>query len=168
MKDEKSDKSDAKRTSPGPLGSHPASTGLGAVAGGIAGGAVVGSVAGPIGTIAGAATGAVLGGVSGRKLGEVIDPTVEDAHWKSAYAKESYYQSGMTYDDYAPAYRVGYQGRSRYAGRKFDDVQGSLEADYNRTKASSKLNWDKAKNATRAAWNRIEKAMPGDLDRDGK
>ncbi|MEO6708400.1 MAG: hypothetical protein ABIP42_02425 [Planctomycetota bacterium] len=125
-------------------------------------------MAGPIGTVAGAAAGAVLGGVAGRKLGEAVDPTVEDAHWKKAYSKESYYQTGMTFDDYAPAYRLGYEGRTRYVGRKFDDVQANLETDYNRTKASSKLSWDKAKHATRAAWTRIEKAMPGDLDRDGK
>lgn len=160
MKDEK--------PNPGALGPHPVSTGLGAAAGGMAAGAAIGTVAGPIGTIAGATAGAIIGGVAGNALGQAIDPKVEDAYWQKAYAKESYYQAGLTYDDYAPAYRTGYQGRAQYAGRKFNDVERDLEARYNREKGSSKLGWENAKRATRAAWDRIERAMPGDFDRDGK
>lgn len=74
----------------------------------------------------------------------------------------------MTYDDYAPAFRTGYNGRVQFAGRKFDDVKRDLEANFNREKGPSKLSWDNAKQATRAAWDRIERAMPGDFDRDGK
>lgn len=144
----------------GPLGEHPASAGLGAVAGGLAAGAVVGSVAGPLGTIAGAAAGAIAGGMLGEALGEANDPLVEDAHWKKTYSKETYYQKGLTYDDYGPAYRVGYQGRAEHLGGKFDDVQSRLEADYEQIKGSSQLTWEKAKHASRATWDRVEKAMP--------
>jgi hypothetical protein len=169
MTKEKYEKPTAKQGArSGGLGDHPASTGLGAVAGGLATGAVVGTVAGPLGTIAGATVGAIAGGVAGAALGEAIDPVVEEAHWKKTYSQEKYYQTGLTYDDYGPAYRVGFQGRGKHRGRKFDDVQSNLEADYNRVKGSSRLSWDKAKRATRAAWDRIERAMPGDLDRDGK
>jgi phage tail tape-measure protein len=162
MNDEKRDPSS------GALGSHPLSTGLGAAAGGMAAGAAVGTVAGPVGTIAGATAGAILGGVAGKAIGKAVDPTVEDAHWKKTYSNESYFQKGLTYDDYRPAYRTGYQGRVQYAGRKFDDVQRDLEASFNREKGTSKLSWEKAKEATRAAWDRIERAIPGDFDRDGK
>jgi hypothetical protein len=34
-------------------------------------------------------------------------------------------------------------------------------------KGKSRLGWDRAKEATRDAWNRIERAIPGDSDRDG-
>jgi len=156
------------KPNPGALGAHPVSTGVGAAAGGMAAGAAIGTVAGPIGTIAGATAGAIIGGVAGNALGKAIDPTVEEAYWQNAYSKESYYQAGLTYDDYAPAYRTGYQGRAQYAGRKFDDVGRDLEARYNREKGASKLSWENAKRATRAAWDRIERAMPGDFDRDGK
>jgi hypothetical protein len=74
----------------------------------------------------------------------------------------------LTYDDYAPAYRAGYQGRAQHADRKFDDAERDLEATYNRTKGSSKLGWENAKHASRAAWNRVERAIPGDADRDGR
>jgi hypothetical protein len=152
----------------GVLGSHPVSTGVGAAAGGVAAGAAIGTVAGPLGTIAGAAAGAVVGGLTGKAIGKAMDPKVEDAHWQKTYAKESYYQGGLTYDDYGPAYRTGYEGRVEHPGRKFDDVQSSLEASYGRVKGASKLGWDKAKHASRAAWDRVERAMPGDSDRDGK
>lgn len=169
MIDEKQHQRDANRDPlTGTPGAHPVGTGLGAAAGGMAAGAAVGTVAGPLGTIAGAAAGAVIGGLAGKAIGEAIDPTVEDAYWRKTYSKESYYQTGLSYDDYAPAYRIGYQGRAKYAGRKFDDVERDLETGYNSAKGVSKLDWEKAKHASRAAWDRVERAIPGDSDRDGK
>jgi hypothetical protein len=139
----------------GEPGSHPVGTGLGAAAGGMAAGAAAGAVAGPAGAVAGAAIGAVAGGLAGHAAGEAIDPTVEDSYWRGTFSRETYYVSGMSYDDYGPAYRTGYQGRSQYAGRKFEDVERDLESNYNRGKGNSKLSWDHAKHAVRAAWDRI-------------
>ena len=167
-KDKHGKKASTGSASSGAFGSHPVSTGLGATAGGLAAGAAIGTVAGPLGTIAGATAGAVAGGLTGMAIGRAFDPTVEDAHWKAAYTKEPYYQSGLTYDDYSHAYRTGYQGRGQHLGLRFDDVERELEAGYNRGKGRSKLGWEKAKHATRAAWDRVEKAIPGDSDHDGK
>lgn len=139
----------------GAAGAHPVGTGLGAAAGGMAAGAAAGTVAGPVGTLLGAAAGAVVGGLAGKAIGEVVDPTREDAYWRANYSKSSYYQAGMTFEDYAPAYRTGYEGRAQHAGREFDDVEGDLEAGYNRAKGASRLGWEKAKLASRAAWDRI-------------
>ena len=150
------EKKDANRDPlTGAAGAHPVGTGLGAAAGGMAAGAAAGTVAGPVGTILGAAAGAVVGGLAGKAVGEAVDPTREDAYWRENYSKSDYYQAGLTYDDYAPAYRTGYQGRAQHAGRKFDDVERDLEAGYNREKGASKLSWEKARPATRAAWDRI-------------
>ena len=168
-KDEKRDKQDANRDPiTGAPGSHPVGTGLGAAAGGAAAGAAAGTVAGPVGTALGAAAGAVVGGLAGKAIGEKIDPTVEDTHWRTTYSKEPYYQSGLSYDDYAPAYRTGYEGRARNADRSFEDVEDDLEANYNSTKGASRLGWENARHASRAAWNRVERAIPGDSDRDGR
>ena len=162
MKNEKRDEHESTRS---PLskamGDHPVSTGIGAVAGGMAAGAAAGTVAGPLGTIAGATAGAILGGVAGKAAGRVIDPTVEDEHWKKSFTKESYYQPGLTFEDYSPAYRTGYQAHTQYVGRKFHEIERDLETSYNRTKGASKLTWEKAKHATRAAWERAECAITG-------
>jgi hypothetical protein len=151
----------------GTPGAHPVGTGVGAAAGGTAG-AAVGSIAGPAGTLAGAVVGAVVGGLAGKGVGEAVNPTAEDAYWREQYVREPYYAQGHTYDDYAPAYRTGYEARTRYTGRAFDEVEPELEREYTAHRGPSSLAWDRARHAARAAWDRAERAMPGDFDRDGK
>ena len=138
----------------GEPGAHPVGVGIGTAAGGAAAGAAAGAVAGPVGAVAGAVVGGIVGGLAGKAAGEALDPTREDAYWKDNYKNESYYDSNLNYDDYSPAYRTGYIGRSRFGDKDFDDVEADLRADYERNKGSSKLAWDRAKQASRAAWNR--------------
>lgn len=152
----------------GTPGAHPVGTGVGALAGGAAAGAAVGTVAGPVGTAVGAAVGAVAGGLAGKAVGERVNPTVEDAHWRENYQNEPYYNKDYGYDDYAPAYRTGYEARERYPDRRFDEVERDLSTDYERSRGNSRLGWEEARPASRAAWDRIERAIPGDADGDGR
>ena len=151
----------------GTPGAHPVGTGVGAAAGGAAG-AAAGAVGGPLGMAAGAVIGAVVGGLAGKGVAEGINPTEEDAYWRDQYVRESYYVKDHTYDDYAPAYRTGYEARTRYTGRAFDEIEPELEREYSAHRGPSPLAWDRARHAARAAWDRVERAMPGDFDRDGK
>ena len=137
----------------GAPGAHPVGTGMGAAAGG-ATGAAIGSVVGPAGTLVGAAVGAIAGGLAGKGVAEMVDPTVEDAYWRDAHVKQSYYSKGREYDAFAPAYRTGYEGRVKYNGRKFDEIETDLEADYKRH--NGKLDWIDVKDASRNAWNRVD------------
>jgi hypothetical protein len=152
----------------GAPGAHPVGTGLGAAAGGAAAGAAVGSVAGPVGTAIGVAAGAIIGGLAGKGIAEKIDPTVEDAYWRENYRTRDYVDRNQSYDLYAPAYRTGYEGYGRYVGRRYEDVEPELQREYERTRGTSGLAWEKAKYATRDAWHRVERALPGDADRDGR
>jgi uncharacterized protein (TIGR02271 family) len=136
----------------GAPGSHPIGTGVGAAGGGAAG-AAIGSVAGPIGTAVGAVVGAVAGGLAGKGVGEMIDPTAEDAYWRENY-KTRPYAAGTTYDEYQPAYRMGWESSQRYKGHTFDSAESNLKADWERAKGKSKLTWDKAKFAVKDAWDR--------------
>src|SRR5437868_11213545 len=86
-------------------------------------GAPAGSVAGPAGAVAGAAVGAIAGGLAGKGIAELIDPTVEEAYWRSNYMREPYYERGYNFEDYYPAYRTGWEGRVRYQHRHFDEVE---------------------------------------------
>lgn len=145
-------------------GAHPIGTGIGAAAGGVAGAAAAGAAAGtvvggPVGTAAGLVVGAVVGGLAGKAVAEKIDPTVEDAYWREAYLNEPYYARGSTYDDYAPAYRVGYNGFAQHPDKTFDDAEVTLRSDYDQQRGSSTLGWDHAKDASRAAWNRAQSGM---------
>ncbi len=156
----------------GAPGAHPVGTGLGAAAGGIAAGAAAGSVAGPVGTVAGAAIGAVIGGLAGKGVAEKIDPTLEEAYWRENYVNRPYVTKGSTFDDYGPAYRYGLDNYARYPGKRFEDVEPDLGRDWQRGKGKSALTWDHAKHAAKDSWQRlsdtVERATPGDSDRDGK
>jgi hypothetical protein len=80
-----------------------------------------------------------------------IEPALEDAYWQAAYWGESYYRRECSYDDYAPAYCVGYIGFAQYGGR-FEDAEKSLCANWIRIKGDSRLTLDEAMQAIQAAW----------------
>lgn len=159
---------------------HPVATGVGVVAGGTAGaaiggaaaGAAVGGMTGPVGAAIGAAAGAVAGGLIGRSAGKAMDPKAEDDYWRENYSTRPYVTSGVTYEDYGPAYRYGIDAYSRYPDRKFEDLDVDLSRNWPNARGPSSLTWERAKHATRDAWHRVsdaaERATPGDSDRDGK
>jgi hypothetical protein len=155
----------------GAPGAHPVGTGVGALAGGAAAGAAAGTVAGPVGTVIGAAAGAIVGGLAGKGVAEKIDPTIEDAYWRANYRSRPY-AADRTYDDLGPAYRYGTDNYVRYPGKTFDEAEPELARDWANARGTSKLAWDDAKHATRDAWtrlsNRVERALPGDSDGDGR
>jgi uncharacterized protein (TIGR02271 family) len=142
----------------GARGAHPVGTGVGAVAGGAATGAAVGSVAGPIGTAAGVVAGAVAGGLVGKGVAEAVNPTAERDYWSTNYNREPYYRSGRTWDDYEGAYRTGYEGYARHGqSREWDQCEADLRRDFEQRKGKSRLSWEEARPAVRAAWDRVNR-----------
>jgi len=152
--------------------SHPVSTALGAAAGGFGAGALAGTVAGPVGTVVGAVAGAVVGGLAGNSIAEGIDPNAEVGYWRTNYAHRPYVAGGASFDDYGPAYRYGVDSFGKYTGRTFDQAESEMASKWAGAKGTSKLTWDHAKEASRDSWQRVgdmvERATPGDSDRDGK
>lgn len=164
----------------GAPGSHPAGVAGGAFAGGAAGGVVgaaiagaaAGSAAGPVGTVIGAAVGVVAGGLAGKAIAERVNPTEHDEYWRNNYSSRPYVASGTSYDDYSSAYKYGYERYPEYHGRQFDEVEHEFSRDWGTARGDSRLSWDEAKHATRDAFERardtVERAIPGDSDRDGR
>lgn len=164
----------------GTPGAHPVGVGIGALVGGVAAavgtgaalGAMTGTVVGPVGTVIGAAVGAIVGGLAGKGVAEAIDPTAEDAYWRDNYSTRPYVDGARNYDDYGPAYGYGVNSYGKYPGQTFDAVESDLSRDWGSSRGSSNLDWQTAKHASRDAWNRlsdtVERAVPGDSDRDGK
>jgi len=132
----------------GAPGAHPVGTGVGAAGGAVAG-AAAGSVVGPVGTVVGGVVGAVVGGLAGKGVGEAVNPTAEDAYWRESYLNEPYYNKSYTYDDYGPAYRLGYTHGANNAGSTFENAEATLRSDWERTKDKSRLEWEEAKHAVR-------------------
>lgn len=87
----------------------------------------------------------------------LVDALREDAHWQGCYWRECYYRPGFGYEDYAPAYCVGYVGYAQYGG-SFEDAEKSLLANWLRIRGDSRLGLDDAGLAMRAAWIRMERA----------
>jgi hypothetical protein len=162
------DKTDTAGTVSGGL----AGGALGGVAGGALAGAAAGGLTGPAGAAIGAAVGAVAGALSGKAIAERINPSAENDHWRKNYSSRPYVTSGSIYDDYAPAYRLGYERYPQYHGRSFDEIEPELSREWQSSRGTSSLTWEQAKHATRDAFERardsVERAIPGDADRDGR
>ena len=84
----------------------------------------------------------------------LADARREDEYWQRAFWLERYYSRGLDYEDYAPAYCVGYIGYAQYGG-DYHDAEKSLCANWERIKGGSRLSHDAALLAMRAAWNRM-------------
>ena len=140
-------------------GAHPVGTGIGATGGAVAG-AAAGSIGGPIGAAIGGVVGAVVGGLAGKAAGEAVNPTAEETYWRDNYSREPYFEKGRTFDDYAPAYRLGLTGRTRYQG-DWNSAEPELASEWEAARAGSSLDWKQAQPASRAAWDRIGSRRTG-------
>ena len=80
---------------------------------------------------------------------------LEDLYWAGNYWKQPYFRADYDYEDYAPAYCVGYSGCSQYGG-SFEEAEKSLCANFVRIKGDSRLTWEEAIEPIRAAWARVE------------
>ena len=153
----------------GMLGDHPVGAGIGAIGAGAAAGAAGGAVAGPGGAVAGAAVGAVVGGLAGSAAAEAVNPTTEAKYWQDSHPSRPYSHSAFGYEEYAPAYRYGWESFGRRGrGQTFEGVEAALGRGWDKAKGASHLAWDQAKTATRDAWDRVESAARGHTKPGGR
>src|SRR4051794_19011652 len=82
-------------------------------------------------------------------------PQAEVDYWREIHALEPYFESDRGFDDYAPAYELGWVSYVRY-GTDFDIADRALANDWEQCKGISQLSWDEARPAARAAWQRAD------------
>ena len=156
------DKTAGATTIAGPPGAHPVGTGLGAAPKGVEADAPFGTV-GREGAVAGEA---------GSTIAESIDTAAEEAYWRENYSSQPNVNREVSFNEYRPAYSYGVDAHRRYQGQSFEQAEPELMRDWDRVKGMSSLTWEDAKDAVRAAWQRVsdfaERATPGDSDHDGK
>ncbi len=146
---------------------HPVGETVGAAGGAVAGMATGAAVGGPVGAVVGAAVGAVAGGLTGHGVAAAINPAAEDVYWSQNYSTRPYVRQGSAYSDYQDAYRFGWE--SAGAGYdNFDTAEPDLREKWNSARGNSRLDWQDAREAVRDSWHRVERALPGDADRDGR
>lgn len=146
---------------------HNIGSGTGAMTGAVAG-AAIGSAGGPAGSAVGAVVGGLVGAKAGDSIAEAINPTDYTSHFQKEYKNTPYYIGGSEWRDYEPAYKYGYDNYSQYRGRPFEEVEPELQRNWETAKGGSRLAWNDARGAVRDGWHYIERAMPGDADRDGR
>jgi hypothetical protein len=94
------------------------------------------------------------------------DWAAEEAYWRKQHSQQPYADKSLSYDAYAPAYRLGYEGAGKYAGRDYDEVESSLATDWKEAQPGSAIPWDTVRPAVRAAWDRLSGVIsPRDSDR---
>lgn len=77
-------------------------------------------------------------------------PDNDDAFWAQSLTKQPFYVDGLTFEDYAPAFRLG---RARWRDDTLiDDVLARLGEAWEEVKGQSRLTWFEARDAVRAAW----------------
>jgi hypothetical protein len=108
-----------------------------------------------MGTAVGAAVGAVAGGLIGKGVAEGVNPSKEHEYWRANYASRPYATPGTSYDQFGPAYQYGWEARARHRDQSFDQIENTLSQEWARSRGTSQLDWDRAKPATRDAWNRV-------------
>ena len=124
--------------------SNAEATGCGAV--------TTGSGAVATGSAVATGAGAVVGGLIGKSITESVDPT-EDAYWRQQYPRRPYFKAGRRYEDYEPAYRLGYRAYDAYRGEYDDRLDDNLRRTYEGDwRGESQLEWDDARHAARDAY----------------
>jgi hypothetical protein len=110
------------------------------------------------GRLAGSAAGAAAGAAAAlrKAVPPNVDAGLEEAYWREHYAGEPYYDAMYSFEDYLPAFRTGWEGRAKFAGRSFEDAERDLKAEFHWNRGQSRLLWDQAREAVRAAWHRID------------
>ena len=92
--------------------------------------------------------------------------SAEEAYWREHHDRQPHAHKDYSYEHFAPAYRTGYEGAKKHAGKKFEEIEDTLALDYERNRADSPLPWDQARPATKAAWDRLGGVIaPRDVDR---
>ena len=105
-------------------------------------------------SVAGLGTGAGFSGQSTAGMDDRTGGVMGTQIGGSTYADES--------DDFVRSCRA------RYQGRRFDEVENDLRRDWDSRPGTSKSTWDNVRDKVRSGWHKVERAMPGDADRDGR
>ena len=138
---------------------HVFGAGGSALAGGAVAGAIGGLLAGVPGFAVGAVAGTALGAVFGHKAAEASDKRGDLGHFQQIYNTMPYFVDGMTWDDYAPAYRLGLDNYVTRGATPIAQARDALEAEWTRARGASRLSWQQAEPAIAHVWCELDKSL---------
>jgi len=140
--------------------SHPVATAFGGLGAGAAGALAGAAMGGPIGAAIGGAVGVAAGAVAGNSFASEFDATEEARFWQDQYRLRPYYRSGTTYENWAPAYRFGWDNarRPEHAQRTFGDLEDELASEWRKEREAVGDDWRLYRDAVKDAWDRVRNA----------
>lgn len=83
-----------------------------------------------------------------------VEPFPDSGYWNQQFNREPYFLEGDSYNDYEPAYRLGYYARHRNPDSDFQTLDAQLREEWGKSKGLSRLDWDRARHAVLRAWER--------------
>lgn len=138
---------------------HILGTGSATVGGGALGAAVGALLGGTPGLTLGAVAGGALGALIGQRLAEATDPRGDLGHYQQVYRTTPYYVDGMTWADYAPAYRYGLETFATQGGQSLEQASAALSDGWPRARNASRLEWPQAQPAVAHAWRELDENL---------
>lgn len=113
--------------------------------------------------ISGIAAAVVTGAVQAKQAR--TDPAAEHAYWKEHFHQLPSVPATATYEQYAPAFEYGWESRGGCCTAppaerpSFESAENELRSRWQERPAAAELSWDLARDAVRAAWERVEQAI---------
>lgn len=83
----------------------------------------------------------------------------EDTYWREHFSQAPYYVAGRSYDQYRPAYELGWQTALQYPDAEFEDLADRLHRQWAVRSGSSLLPWREVHQAVHAAWLHASQQM---------
>ncbi len=84
-----------------------------------------------------------------------VNPENHATYWQENHAEQPYASEDGSYEQYRSAYHTGYTGAQEHGATKtFADAESTLKSTYEKAKDSAGLGWDKARFATKAAYDK--------------
>ena len=109
-----------------------------------------------VGTLAGAG---MDGANPGSSIADAIDPDDYAAYRRDRFTAQPMYSAEHLWDDYEPAYRLGYDTYSNYATRDDDGADPELERRWDAARGRSRLDWADARIAVHDSWRAVAHMM---------
>jgi uncharacterized protein YcfJ len=136
--------------------SNLAAVGAGGIAGAATGAAIGTAVGGPVGAAIGAAAGGIAGAIGADKLQDEFDPNLEEVYWRENFTNAACYKPGDKYEEYLPAYRLGWEAavHDKYANRNFNEIEPELQLQWKRQLGNLK-DWALVRDLVHAGFERV-------------
>lgn len=83
----------------------------------------------------------------------------EDAHWRAHFSETAYYAPGRGYDQYRPAYQLGWTNALQHPQQSFDVLEKRLEREWESASQGSLLPWREVHAAVADAWQHARQQM---------